>query len=445
MGREGPGPLCPAPPSGKPLPPGPSCKWREDAQDVTVARVRPHTGLAAGCRSGATQGPRPPFPHLPDVVVHVFCSLPRPRVTRRHVAQHDASGHHFKGEITTKRHKIERTQRPAESARRRTVVGSLSAVSPESGWGHPGAGTRTSVDVEAARGCHKPASSQPQGARANSTAAQSRSPSPRARAPDASARRGGVVGGVAGLPMTSSEAADVIGRDRSQSSGSETRSLGGKRCVRVLCPTCPKALQEALTPARVHGDLIPRPVPSFRRGPGRARHSPGRPGGADVAEARAGASRGAAAARPSLAAPGTGRRVPVGPLRFPEPAARVRGSWARGCWAAGAAGSVGEDAQWVSSHGRGAGSGHCGGRCGRLAGASPKRETENQSVTQLLGANSRGLRTAGSSRNSCRPVYTAVHRPKVPPARVLQLGDGEAERAPSTQGSTTRPRKGVRH
>lgn len=101
-----------------------------------------------------------------------------------------------------------------------------------------------------------------------------------------------------------------------------------------------------------------------------------------MAEARAGASRGAGAGCPPFAARGTGRHVPIVSLKFPEPTALLCCSRAWGVCARGASGSVGGDGAGVASHGHGARSGKWGGRCGRPAGASSKREMENQRETQ---------------------------------------------------------------
>lgn len=293
MGRQGPGTLCPPPhttSSGTLVQVAGRCSGREPSRvsgrgPASLPDVAP----------GRTRGPRPPFPRLPHVAVPVSCGLPPLRVTRRLVARHGASGHRFNGQITRKRYKNER---PRGAALTPQDVGARAAAGARGaavGMRTRASRTRTGVDSDAAAVTPSP----PPGARSQAREGRQRARGPR-----------GLLTSCAG----SAGAPDVVGGDRSRSSGPHMPSRGGKRRVRVLCP--PGRLRQLL-PEGPAGARRPGPLVHHLLLPGT------RPSGAHAAGVRAGASRGAAAARPALAARGTGPRVAIEPLKLPEASASV--------------------------------------------------------------------------------------------------------------------------
>lgn len=288
MGRQGPGPLSPLP---TPPPPHTTssgtlvqvagrCSGREPSRVSGRGPASlPDVAL------GRTRGPRPPFPRLPHVAVPVSCGLPPLRVTRRLVARHDASGHRFNGQITRKRYKNER---PRGAAQTPQDVGARAAAGAR--------GAAVGMRTRASRNAHGCGLGRRCG-----------HPLPSPRGPEPGPRGAAACAGSAGAP-------DVVGGDRSRSSGPHMPSRGGKRRVRVLCP--PGHLRRLL-PEGPAGARRPGPLVRHLLLPGT------RPSGARAAGVRTGASRGAAAARPALAARGTGRRVAIEPLKLPEAMARV--------------------------------------------------------------------------------------------------------------------------
>lgn len=309
----------------------------------TVARVRPRTGFAAGRRSGAHARTTSSFP--------ASATRRRPRVLRPPAAQsHQAprrSARCFRASFQRPNHP-QKVQKREAARRGADAAGRWSARGSRSAW-------RRSRDAD----------TREQNAHGCELGRRCGHPLPSPRGPEPGPRGAAACAGSAGAP-------DVVGGDRSRSSGPHMPSRGGKRRVRVLCP-----------PGHLRRLLPEGPAGARRPGP-LVRHlllPRTRPSGARAAGVRTGASREAAAARPALTARGTGRRVAIEPLKLPEATAGVHCGRA---WRPGPA--VPEAPQGARARTR-RGSRPASAALGvanaeaAAEGASSKREAEKQRVT----------------------------------------------------------------